>query len=157
MTRNAPRNLRWQTDAAYREKGIARASAWKKANPKRAAENARRRYKGLSIASKLLSAAKHRAKKAGIAFAIVERHVVVPATCPILGLPLICGIGKWQDNSPTLDRIDNTQGYVPGNVMVISWRANRLKCDAAPEEIALLHAHMQKIRALRVRFDEFLT
>jgi hypothetical protein len=39
------------------------------------------------------------------------------------------------DNAPTLDRINNSCGYVPGNVAVISWRANRIKCDATPEEL----------------------
>lgn len=44
-------------------------------------------------------------------------------------------IGGRDNHSPTLDRIDNTKGYVIGNVMWISWRANRLKGDATIQEL----------------------
>ncbi len=38
------------------------------------------------------------------------------------------------DNSPTIDRINSSRGYEPGNIEVISWRANRMKGDATAEE-----------------------
>ena len=40
-----------------------------------------------------------------------------------------------QDNSPTLDRIVPELGYVPGNVAVISWKANRLKGNNTDPEL----------------------
>jgi hypothetical protein len=40
-----------------------------------------------------------------------------------------------RDNYPTLDRWDNAKGYVPGNVFVISWRANRIKWDCSLVEL----------------------
>ena len=40
-------------------------------------------------------------------------------------------------NSPALDRIDNTKGYIRGNVWVISHRANQMKVDANIEELKL--------------------
>jgi hypothetical protein len=43
-----------------------------------------------------------------------------------------------EDNLPTLDRVDPVCGYVPGNVWVISWRANRLKQDASLDELRML-------------------
>ena len=39
--------------------------------------------------------------------------------------------------SPSLDRIDSTKGYVPGNVWVISNKANRMKSNAAAEELII--------------------
>jgi hypothetical protein len=36
-------------------------------------------------------------------------------------------------------------GYVPGNIRVISLRANMLRSDATFEEIALLHAWLQRV------------
>jgi hypothetical protein len=38
------------------------------------------------------------------------------------------------DYSYSLDRVDNNKGYVPGNVAVISGRANKIKnCGSAAE------------------------
>lgn len=38
-------------------------------------------------------------------------------------------------NSPSLDRIEPDLGYVAGNAIVISNRANRLKSDATIDEL----------------------
>ena len=59
-----------------------------------------------------------------------------PTHCPILGLEL-----DWEnpwsrkmENSVSFDRIDNTKGYIRGNVKIISWRAYRIKNDGLAEE-----------------------
>jgi hypothetical protein len=50
--------------------------------------------------------------------------------CPILGIEIL-----WENTevvrhgSPSLDRINNTKGYIKGNVQIISHRANLLKKD----------------------------
>ena len=69
-------------------------------------------------------------------------------TCPILEIPIQWNIGKyrgqglakagqcWQSNdSKSIDRIDSTKGYIKGNVLIVSWRANKLKGDATLEEM----------------------
>ncbi len=94
---------------------------------------------------RLLVQARHRASRRGFEFDIDESDVVVPAHCPVLGIPLAQSTNKASPNSPSLDRIDNTRGYVKGNVWVISSRANRLKGDATIEELEAV------IRALRSR------
>ena len=43
--------------------------------------------------------------------------------------------GKQQPNSPSLDRIDSTKGYIPGNVMIMSTLANKMKQNATPEQL----------------------
>ena len=94
----------------------------------------------------LLNNAKSRAKGKGFEFSIEESDIVIPETCPVLGIPLVSyhGEGKkgWgcKPDTPTLDRIDNTKGYIKGNIWVISWRANRIKSDATIEELELLVA-----------------
>lgn len=85
----------------------------------------------------LLKSARNRAKEHGIKFSIKLEDVYVPAFCPVLRIPLELG-GDTRDNSPSLDRIDNAKGYEPGNVVVISMRANRFKSDATLEELTLL-------------------
>ena len=42
---------------------------------------------------------------------------------------------KSNDLAPSIDRIDPKKGYVKGNMIVVSMRANRIKTDASPEEI----------------------
>lgn len=48
---------------------------------------------------------------------------------------------------PSLDRINPDRGYVPGNVQVISFRANTLKNNATREELAKVLAYMKRIFA----------
>jgi hypothetical protein len=74
--------------------------------------------------------ARNRAKKAGLPFNIDPEDCEIPDLCPVLGIKLINkGFGTRNDATPTLDRIRNTEGYVKGNVKIISWKANRLKSD----------------------------
>ena len=75
----------------------------------------------------LYKSAKARAKREGIPFSITIEDIKVPAICPILEIPIIRGTGRQTHNSPSLDKIDPSLGYVPGNVAVISFRANALK------------------------------
>lgn len=55
----------------------------------------------------------------------------------ILGLKLdeFKGMSGGRPNSPALDRIDNSKGYVKGNVMVISHLANQMKASANAEQL----------------------
>ncbi len=95
------------------------------------------RVKSSSAESKMLSRAKQRAKEKGHEFNLELSDIVIPSHCPVLGIELICHKGRPGGNpeSPALDRIDNTKGYVKGNVMVVSHRANMMKVDASPEEL----------------------
>lgn len=72
--------------------------------------------------------AHRRAAQRRVPFSISLQSIVIPATCPALGIPIILG-EKRSDNSPSLDRLVPDKGYVPGNVRVISDKANRLKGD----------------------------
>lgn len=77
---------------------------------------------------------KRRATEKGIDFNISVDDIIVPVICPVLGLPLVVN-ERQSHNSPSLDRIDGSKGYVKGNVRVISWRANDLKRDATVAEL----------------------
>lgn len=89
----------------------------------------------------LWSAAKQRAKKQGVPFDLEPsylKEIGIPEKCPVLGIPLNKspgdGTGERNDNSPSLDKFIPSLGYVPGNVHIISWRANRMKSDGTPDE-----------------------
>lgn len=79
--------------------------------------------------------ARLRARELGLPFDIELSDVVIPARCPILGIPLRIGKGKLSDNSPSLDRVVPRKGYVKGNVVVVSFRVNRMKSDATVQEL----------------------
>jgi hypothetical protein len=102
-------------------------------------EKRRERYQS-NIVSELYYHAKNRAKLKNIPFTIDEKDVIIPETCPILGIPL-----SFEDKemSPTLDRKINELGYVKNNVYVISKRANRLKSDATIHELEKIIHYMK--------------
>jgi len=98
-----------------------RAKSWERSDPNRT----------------LFTRTKIRATRNGMDFNLTPEDVVIPTVCPVLGIELRHNYGKNgpTDNSPTVDRIDNSKGYVKGNVIIVSFRANRLKSDAAVEEL----------------------
>lgn len=93
----------------------------------------------------MLGTAKRRAAEKGIEFDLTIDDIVIPEVCPVLGIPFTIGDGGQCYSSPTLDRTDNTKGYVKGNVRVISWRANNLKRDATIDELKKILAYMEKV------------
>ena len=75
-------------------------------------------------------------------------------TCPYLEVPMrryfvTAGNGRGgpqpKDDSISLDRIDSSRGYVPGNIIVCSWRANNLLSNATANEMALLTINFHRI------------
>lgn len=74
-------------------------------------------------------------------FTITEEDIPAPKRCIYLDCVLDYrsveekGEDIRESNMATLDRIDSTKGYVPGNVQVISFLANRLKSNATVKEL----------------------
>lgn len=70
-------------------------------------------------------------------FSISVDDIYIPDNCPILGIKINMNSGKSGAyiNSPSLDRKDNSLGYVKGNVWVISQLANAMKGAASVEQL----------------------
>lgn len=135
--------------AANPEVHCARSRAWYAANrdKKRAMEKARvQAYP----AEHLLRRARYRARKYNIAFSLTLADITIPESCPILGMKLKVGASRKDGASPSLDRIDNSKGYIPGNVCVISDRANRIKNDGTAEEFERIAAWLRSYQAAGV-------
>jgi len=84
---------------------------------------------------------KYRAKQKGIPFTLTMtdlNDLSIPLTCPVLGIPLRTERGRQTDNSISIDRIDSNKGYTPDNIIVVSWKANRLKSNASLQEMRKL-------------------
>lgn len=121
--------------------------------PKYESAEARRKQHRKDPRKVMLMHARARAKKKGIDFDIAYDDIVIPDKCPILDLDLFVTDGCVGPNSPTIDRLDNSKGYVRGNVLVISYRANSIKRDASLEELELLVKNLKRVLLKR---DELL-
>ena len=86
----------------------------------------------------MLNGSKQRAKRAGMEHTLVLADIVIPAKCPVLGVPLHREERNSWINAPSIDRIDSTKGYTPDNIVIVSRRANILKKDATPQELIAL-------------------
>lgn len=98
----------------------------------------------------LFDVARKRARVNDAEFTITVDDVVVPEFCPLLGIRLAPGELVAGPCSPSLDRIDSSKGYVPGNVWVLSHKANRMKNNATVAELvtfaeAVLRLHGPKV------------
>lgn len=82
--------------------------------------------------------ARARSLREKLPFDIKVEEITIPSHCPVLGIPLLNGKGRPTDNSPTIDKIIPELGYIKGNWAVVSYRANRIKNDATPEELRKL-------------------
>lgn len=94
----------------------------------------------------MLNGARERAKRGGYACTITVDDIVIPEFCPLLGLKLKRNKGgNVRPNSPSLDKIRPELGYVPGNVWVISHRANNVKSDASLLELQMLVERLARV------------
>lgn len=93
--------------------------AWRRGNPKKV----------------MVTEARKRAKKAGVPCTITADDFEIPEFCPAIGIKLVTGTGSPEAGSASLDKIIPELGYVPGNVIVISYKANTMKNDATPAEL----------------------
>lgn len=93
-------------------------------------------HKNNPLDRRMLHNARGRAKKKGLEFNLELSDVLIPKICPVFQRPI---------ESPSLDRIDSSKGYVKGNVRVISRRANILKNNATMEELEQLLADAKRI------------
>lgn len=96
----------------------------------------------------MFRAAKIRAKKINLSFSLTLKDIPnIPDFCPILSIPIKVKIGKGHsDNSPTLDRIVPSLGYIKTNIRIISARANVLKSNATYEELKRILEDASAIR-----------
>ena len=99
-----------------------------------------KRYRERYPEKGLWRGARLRASKRGIEFSIDVEDIHVPDQCPVFRVPFV----KGGMQSASLDRIDNSKGYIPGNVQVISRRANTMKGDATEDEMRLFAEWVSK-------------
>lgn len=125
------RAAKLKADPLARAKATTRTRDWERANP-------------ITV---LLKSARSRARSAGIAFTIDISDIQIPEYCPLLGITLVPRQGGYgpQDASPSLDRKDNTLGYIRGNVWVVSWLANKMKATASRAQLLTFASNIPQL------------
>ena len=71
-------------------------------------------------------------------------------TCPYLNVPIAFNlpkirVGQANPNAKSIDRIDSSKGYVKGNVIICSWKSNRLLSDATAQELLVLASNFFRV------------
>lgn len=117
---------------------------WKADNPEKM-DDANRRWKAGNRARYLLNqcrgSAKKRRQECSITADDIEK-MLAPMVCATTGLPLTWEHGGGSARNPwapSVDRIDCSKGYVPGNVRVVCWAFNQMRGDF-PDEVVLMLA-----------------
>ncbi len=89
----------------------------------------------------MLLAKKRDAERRGWEFTLTEDNIKWPDFCPVTGDRLrYSGINEARRRGPSndtavFDRVDNTRGYVPDNVVIVSQWVNLRKGDATPQQL----------------------
>lgn len=97
-----------------------------------------KKTKDESLAKYYLQATKHRAKAKGREFNLTTEDIecVLVKYCPILDVKLdYYAEYRTDNNTATVDRIDNSKGYIKGNIWIISNLANSMKRNATKRQL----------------------
>lgn len=139
---NDAKRKKMADDSEYKEKVYQKSREWYRQNCEgNKAYN--KKYKRENLGKVLFLSARYRAQKTGLEFNIEVDDIKVPTHCPILGILLEKGNIKDKDSSPSLDRVDNSKGYVKGNIKVISTLANQMKSKASISQIKTFTANIE--------------
>lgn len=86
----------------------------------------------------ILRKTKVKAKRYNQEFNLTIEDITIPEFCPYLNIKLETNNRTPNlDSLPSIDRIDNTKGYIKGNIQIISYKANRCKNNLSVPELKL--------------------
>jgi len=109
------------------EAAKAAKDRWRKANAK------------WTWAIYVTSSVKLRAKRRGREYNLSKEYVfgLITDERPVFKVPLNYNYAEKKEgiNTPSIDRIDPSKGYVEGNIIIISQRANMIKSNASWQEL----------------------
>ena len=119
---------------------------------KKAVEYARKyRSDPLTFFTRCVPHYKRQAKLRGYEFNLTKEYLesIFPLNdlCPILKIKMSKSMQRHSSvySSASLDRIDNSKGYIKGNVHFISLKANTMKSDASITELKLFSSWVSKL------------
>lgn len=127
---------------ANREEQQERIRSWKQRNPEKAAAASKRweqKYPARKMLTQCRGNAKQRGLECNLTLQMIE-EMLQPMTCSATGLPLSFERIDGQRHSrspwyPSIDRLDNSVGYVPGNVRVVCSIYNFMRSNHADHDV----------------------
>jgi hypothetical protein len=100
--------------------------------------------------SYILLGSRSRAKRRGIEFTITAADVQMDENCPCCARKMQMRSGPAGKgplpSSPSLERIDGTKGYIPGNVVILCWRCNEIKRNATLDELRTIVTWLESVQ-----------
>jgi len=109
---------------------------WRKNNP-----DYQKKWTKKCPESQLLRSARNRAKQKNMECTITQNDIHIPKICPVFKVPFV----KGTEYAPSLDRIDNTKGYTPENIVVVSRKANVMKNNGSVQDLKMLVEYYSKL------------
>lgn len=114
------------------------------------AQEAQKKFQRTQPLKYMLNRIRGSAKRRGLEFSLLETDFqTLPKYCPVLNIELKYPGEALNADDPaiaSIDRIDNSMGYIAGNVAIISLRANKLKRDASLEELQALTKWLESFK-----------
>jgi len=144
MCKSCRKNYRKSEKREYTKKYISErkehykqlGDKWRKNNP-----DYPKKWTKKCPESQLLRSARHRAKQKDMECTITQNDIHIPKICPVFKVPLV----KGTEYAPSLDRIDNTKGYTPENIVVVSRKANVMKNNGSVQDLKMLVEYYSKL------------
>lgn len=115
-------NARWNVS----NKGMAAKQRWRERNPKRA------------WCVHMLNGIRRRAaaKNVPCTLTVSELVELMPDKCPVFGVEFsFINNGKMTPDSPSVDRLIPSRGYVKDNVAIVSMKANAIKSAFTSDDV----------------------
>lgn len=96
---------------------------------------------------KILWQIRSRAKSRGLCFNLTKEDIIIPEKCPCCDSTMSFKPvgGGLQNDTPSVDRINNNLGYVSNNIVIICFRCNSIKKDATAAELRKIADFIDKM------------
>ena len=124
---------------AYRDKNKEKNKLYqrelRKLNNEKVKETRNKSYRNTDPRRKMLQQMRGRARVRGIQFNLELSDISIPDMCPYLKVPFVIGTKGNYEYTHSVDRIDNSKGYIPGNIEVVTKKANSMKNSATDKEL----------------------
>lgn len=108
-----------------------------------------REYRKRDYKKYMFQHCKGSAKHRNLDFNLTIDDIIIPKYCPYLGIEITQDVGTGNSYSnASIDRIDNSKGYIKGNIQIISFLANKMKQNVSIDQLIVFAENILSIHKL---------